>query len=145
MTMRLAAVVALVLVLSGCAGESEDTSDAPAVAAGATKAAASPKVSPKAGESGDASAKITKCGRNEYGAYWKGTLKNRSDETSDFFITAEIIDSKGDRVDDAGTMATKVRAGQSVKLDAVGLGDVKDLPKKFSCRLVSVDRVPSSD
>ena len=144
---RFAVLVVAVAALAGCAGEGVDVGDAPAVPADAGTTEATEAAEPSPSKSADPkdAVKIVKCGRNDFGAYWKGTLKNTSTERSDYFISAEIVDAKGDRVDDAGTMATKVRPGQSVKLDAVGLGDVKDLPKKFSCRLISVDRVPSTD
>lgn len=145
MVRRFAVLLVAVAAVGGCSGESVDVSDAPAVTADAevTKTSATPSPS-KSADPAD-TVKIVKCGKNDFGAYWKGTLKNTSKERSNFYISAEIVDAKGDRVDDAGTIAMDVRPGQSVKLDAVGLGALEDLPKKFSCRLISVDRVPSEN
>lgn len=133
-----AAALGALLLLAGCADESIDVSGQDPVAEGQPAEEATEAVPDPGGV-----VKITECGKNDFGAYWKGTLKNTSDERSDFSITGEITDANGDRVDDAGTIVLKVGPGQRVKIDAVGLANLEDLPKKIKCHVLTVDRTAS--
>lgn len=148
--LKLTLTVAAVALTAGCGVSTSSPADAPVVPAD-TSAAASPAGSaePAADESTAAGGDpikvtISKCTKGDFGATFAGTAKNTGKEVLDATISVEVLDAKGDRVDEAGTIVTAIKPGQSVKIDGVGLADVAELPKKISCRLLTVSSFPSA-
>lgn len=76
------------------------------------------------------------CKADEYGwIFHKGKITNKSGETRSYYFTFEVLDAKGERVDEALGGADKVAPGQTVNVEATGMEEFKP-GQEFTCKLL---------
>jgi hypothetical protein len=148
------AVVAAVLTgaaLTGCtstsaagSGDAIDASTKPTKAASAPALESTEDEAPAQGDADLKAAKLTSCKVGEYGPEVTGTVTNTDAVVSDVSVGVEILNAKGDRLDEASSFDQAVKPGQKIKFDAVGLEDADSLgTKEITCRVMSIDIYPS--
>jgi hypothetical protein len=145
MTKRLTAVVAGVaaaLLLAACGGT--DVADPGDVTLDSTPTAEStPEVTDEDTGGVTADVTITECNVDpDWGVEISGTITNPLDVRADVAGVIEVLNSAGDRVDEAYFWEEKVAAGQKVKWDTSGF-ETEGLPAKVTCSLLDATAIPT--
>lgn len=121
----------------------EPTTTAPPADAGDEPATAEPAdTEPEAPEPGEPAADVVvdDCEAGDFGDVTaKLTVTNSTDDVASYLITAEAVDEDGNRLVELTAAANSIAAGQSAKVDAMGMTDV-DLPAGYTCRVANVER-----
>lgn len=115
----LAGCVAALLTVAGCgiaAGQPRDSYDA------------------------EQDARIVDCEPGDIGSVEAAVeITNRDDQERSYFVTARAVSGEGDEVAELHGAINAVDPGETVTIEAVGLGFAA--PRQFECELVTVDSV----